>query len=38
MRPDTWRRTIDNHLHSAYAKLGVAGREELPQILDAAGV
>ncbi|MGH2715473.1 MAG: LuxR C-terminal-related transcriptional regulator, partial [Thermoleophilaceae bacterium] len=29
-------RTIDNHLHSAYSKLGVTGREELPAILDPA--
>jgi DNA-binding NarL/FixJ family response regulator len=29
-------RTVDNHLHSAYSKLGVAGREELPEILDPA--
>lgn len=27
-------RTVDNHLHSAYSKLGVAGREELAEILD----
>lgn len=26
-------RTIDNHLHNAYAKLGVSGRDELAQIL-----
>jgi DNA-binding CsgD family transcriptional regulator len=26
-------RTIDNHLHSAYAKLGVSGRQELSPIL-----
>jgi ATP/maltotriose-dependent transcriptional regulator MalT len=31
-------RTVDNHLHSAYSKLGVAGRDELPQILKPAGV
>jgi DNA-binding NarL/FixJ family response regulator len=30
-------RTVDNHLHSAYSKLGVTGREELPAILDPAG-
>jgi len=30
-------RTVDNHLHSAYTKLGVTGREELPAILDPAG-
>jgi DNA-binding NarL/FixJ family response regulator len=29
-------RTIDNHLHSAYSKLGVTGREELPAILAPA--
>ncbi|MCI0633854.1 MAG: helix-turn-helix transcriptional regulator [Actinobacteria bacterium] len=26
-------RTVDNHLHSAYAKLGVGGRDELAPIL-----
>lgn len=29
-------RTIDNHLHSAYAKLGVSGRSELGSILTPA--
>ena len=27
-------RTVDNHLHSAYTKLGVAGRDQLSSILD----
>lgn len=27
-------RTVENHLHSAYTKLGVSGREELGPILD----
>lgn len=27
-------RTVDNHLHSAYTKLGVGGRDELSVILD----
>ncbi len=26
-------RTVDNHLHHAYSKLGVAGREELQAIV-----
>jgi DNA-binding CsgD family transcriptional regulator len=27
-------RTVDNHLHSAYAKLGISGRGELSVILE----
>jgi ATP/maltotriose-dependent transcriptional regulator MalT len=30
-------RTVDNHLHSAYSKLGVTGREDLQAILNPAG-
>jgi DNA-binding CsgD family transcriptional regulator len=30
-------RTIDNHLHSAYSKLGVTGRDELSALLDPVG-
>jgi DNA-binding CsgD family transcriptional regulator len=29
-------RTVDNHLHSVYAKLGVEGREDLGRILSPA--
>jgi DNA-binding CsgD family transcriptional regulator len=27
------RRTVDNHLHRAYSKLGVMGRDELAESL-----
>jgi DNA-binding CsgD family transcriptional regulator len=27
------RRTVDNHLHRIYAKLGVMGRDELAEAL-----
>ena len=29
-------RTVDNHLHRAYTKLGVTGRDELPRVLGTA--
>jgi DNA-binding CsgD family transcriptional regulator len=31
-------RTVENHLHSAYSKLGIGGREELAEILRPVSV
>jgi DNA-binding CsgD family transcriptional regulator len=28
------KRTVDNHLHQVYAKLGISGRAELSELLD----
>ena len=36
-RLHTSRRTVENHLYATYTALGVAGRDELREVLRAAG-